>query len=203
MAALSTIWVVETFGFWIPGDVYYIDSLPVSLEGTDVVLVVLSALLMWWLVRSRETVRTSQLGWLTLAAIIGVGLFAAWGVPANMATDGRFWELGINKHVVGRSLEAMEGHGGKGWQYFLTLPLYIPVAAFAIVMWSMFLPGAISAMLGGRLGGRFGRAMILSWVLPTFLLMSFVATKLPHYILPVLPALVLAVGGVICTSRMS
>ena len=48
LMALGTVIVLERFGFWIPDEVYYIDSLPVSLEGMDVVLVVLAALLIVW-----------------------------------------------------------------------------------------------------------------------------------------------------------
>lgn len=46
--ALATVAGLETFGFWIPGAVYYIDSLPVHLEASDVILVVLAALLIVW-----------------------------------------------------------------------------------------------------------------------------------------------------------
>ena len=40
--------LLERFGFWIPGDVYYIDSLPIHLNPWDVVLVVFAALLIVW-----------------------------------------------------------------------------------------------------------------------------------------------------------
>ena len=39
---------LKRFGFWIPGEVYYIDSLPVELNAMDVVLVLLAALLIVW-----------------------------------------------------------------------------------------------------------------------------------------------------------
>lgn len=47
-AGVATMKLLERFGFWIPGDVYYIDSLPVHLESSDVALVVLAALLIVW-----------------------------------------------------------------------------------------------------------------------------------------------------------
>jgi lipoprotein-releasing system permease protein len=46
--AVATVWLLKRFGFWIPGEVYYIDALPVNLELGDVVLVVLAALLIVW-----------------------------------------------------------------------------------------------------------------------------------------------------------
>ena len=81
-----------------------------------------------------------------MAVVFSVGMFAAWGIPANMATDGEFFSLGIGKHVVGRSVKAMEGHGGVGWGYFLTLPLYVPVAVFAIVA-SKWIDAAVVGVL--------------------------------------------------------
>ncbi len=47
-AATLTVLLLERFGFSIPGEVYYIDSLPVHLSPVDVVLVVLAALLIVW-----------------------------------------------------------------------------------------------------------------------------------------------------------
>ncbi len=48
LAALFTVFLLERFGFAIPGDVYYIDSLPVHLSVFDVVAVLLAALLIVW-----------------------------------------------------------------------------------------------------------------------------------------------------------
>jgi lipoprotein-releasing system permease protein len=43
-----TMLALGRFGFWIPGEVYYIDSLPVRLNALDVVLVVVAALMIVW-----------------------------------------------------------------------------------------------------------------------------------------------------------
>ncbi len=59
--AVLTVAALETFGFWIPGAVYYIDSLPVHLEMNDVVLVVLAALLIVWDFAVFPALRGSQL----------------------------------------------------------------------------------------------------------------------------------------------
>jgi lipoprotein-releasing system permease protein len=45
---VGTMKLLERFGFWIPGEVYYIDSLPVKLEPANVALVVAAALLIVW-----------------------------------------------------------------------------------------------------------------------------------------------------------
>jgi len=48
VAALITAALLKMFGFGIPGEVYYIDSLPVHVSGADVLLVVLAALVIVW-----------------------------------------------------------------------------------------------------------------------------------------------------------
>ena len=143
-----------------------------------------------------------------LAGLLGVAIFLAWGVPANLATGGELARLGIGKHVVGRALGAMEGHGGgvgrgwRGWPGWLAgLPFYLPVLWIGFAPWVLWLPAAVSATLGGRLGGERGRALLIGWVVPTFALMTLVATRLPHYVLPAWPALALAVGGTIAAER--
>lgn len=140
-----------------------------------------------------------------LAALLGVAIFCAWGVPANLATGGELARVGIGKHVVGRALGAMEGHGGgawHGWRGWVTgLPFYLAVAWVGFAPWVLWLPAAASATLGGRLGGEHGRALLIGWVVPTFALMTLVATRLPHYVLPAWPALALAVGGTLEAER--
>jgi len=45
---VGLVLAIERFGFWIPGEVYYIDSLPVELNGGDAALVLAAALLIVW-----------------------------------------------------------------------------------------------------------------------------------------------------------
>ena len=133
-------------------------------------------------------------GYLFAYSLLAVAIFVAWGIPANLATGGEFLRRGMGDNAMAHILRPMEGHGGSR---LLFLPFYVPVVIFAFFPWILFLPGAISAVAGGRVGGRAGRSFLLGWMLPMVLVMSFVSTKLPHYILPIWPALSLAVAGTI------
>ncbi len=42
---------------------------------------------------------------------------------------------------------------------------------------------------GGRVGGGAGRILLAAWTAPIFIMMTLVATKLPHYVLFMWPAL--------------
>ncbi|HET7451749.1 MAG TPA: hypothetical protein VFL12_03350, partial [Thermoanaerobaculia bacterium] len=125
-------------------------------------------------------------------------IFAAWFIPANAATGGRYLAEGLGRHVVGRALRPMEGHGGR---FLVSLPYYVPVILLGFSPGLLFLPAAASATAGGRIGGPAGRALLFGWSVPAFGLFSAAATKLPHYVLPIFPALAIAVAGTLAADR--
>jgi len=134
---------------------------------------------------------------LVAAAALGAGLFLLWAVPANAATGGEFLRRGLGHHVFARMGKALEGHGGDYLAYLAYLPYYLLVVAGGFFPWVLFLPGALSALVGGRLVEPRARALLLAWMATTFAVMTLVATKLPHYLLPIWPALALVVAGVL------
>ena len=129
---------------------------------------------------------------LMVAVVVGVGVFLAWAIPANIATKGQFAAEGLGHHVLTRMFQPLEHHGGG---FLVTLPFYFVVVLVGFFPWTLHLPAGLSATLGGRLGGARGRAFLLGWIVPTFVLMSLLATKLPHYILGIWPALGLVVAA--------
>src|SRR5882724_835619 len=52
---------------------------------------------------------------LTLLAV------ALWGIPALIQTHGEFFSIGIGRHVIGRSLTTMEGHGANSLGVYVLL----------------------------------------------------------------------------------
>ena len=130
----------------------------------------------------------------TAALAIGFGVFAIWAIPVNMATGGEFLRVFVGHHVIDRALTPFEHHGGN---MLLYLFYYIPIVIAGFFPWTMFLPGAISALWAGRLVGPAGRALLLAWIIPILIIMSLAATKLPHYILFIWPALSLASAAII------
>jgi len=162
-----------------------------------------------WFGRRRIQLGWRYLGYAALATLFGAVLFCAWAIPANYATDGELMRQFFGKHVFQRATEALEGHGGaadgKGWRsardYMLYLPVYVPVVLLGFFPWTLHLPGALSAVIGGRVGGRNGRALLLGWLVVVFVGASLAATKLPHYVAAMWPAMALAVGGVLAADR--
>jgi len=134
------------------------------------------------------------LAWMVILSIVATGLFLLWAIPANNATGGEFASKGLGHHVLNRMLTPQESHGGN---FFISLPYYIPVMVAAFMPWTLLLFGSVRALYGRRLGSDHSRAVLLGWFWPTFILMSCVATKLPHYILPVFPALAIVTAAAI------
>jgi 4-amino-4-deoxy-L-arabinose transferase-like glycosyltransferase len=132
--------------------------------------------------------------WVLIAVVIAAGIFLLWAIPANRATDGELYKVFFGKHIVGRALSPMEGHGGNFFKY---LPYYPAIMVAGFFPWVIFLPGAFSVIISKRIGNAGAQNILLSWIIVTVVLMTFVATKLPHYILFAWPAMAIMVGGTI------
>ena len=141
--------------------------------------------------RELPNARTLALG-VCGAALAATALFVAWGLPANAATEGRYLAQGLGHHVVDRMADPMEGHGAKPFGFFYYYELVVVLGALP---WLPLLPGAVLALFRGTLLERRMRVLLATWIVTTMLLMSAVATKLPHYALPLFPALALAVAA--------
>ncbi len=134
------------------------------------------------------------------ALVIGGLIFIAWAIPANNATQGQFLRVFIGRHVLTRAITPMEHHGGN---FLLYLPYYPLVIIAGFFPWTMHLPGTVSALVGRRVGGQYCRALLIGWVVPIVIIMTLAATKLPHYVLFIWPALALAVAGTIVAAQQN
>ncbi len=118
-----------------------------------------------------------------------VAVVALWGVPALLRTDGEFLRVGLGKHVVGRSLVAMEGHGsGSIWGYLASLPFYFVTVFWAFFPWAFALPWLLRRLWKERAPVD---TYLLAGAGVIFVVFTLVKTKLPHYTLPAFPLLAL------------
>ena len=114
------------------------------------------------------------------SAVIAAAIFLLWAIPANNATDGEFVRTFIGHHVVSWAFHPLHSHGGN---FFLYLPYYLPVILVGFFPWILFLPGAISVVLGERTDVGKSRTLLIVWAASMFILVTILTTKLPHYIL--------------------
>jgi len=132
---------------------------------------------------------------LALAGGLGALIFLAWGIPANAATGGEYWRIAMAEGLPRRLFTAMEDHGGEGLiPFLLHLPYYPLVLAIGFLPWTMFLvlvPRCIrnweTPAPNWARSPQGLRVLLTGMIVPTFVLMTLVVSKLPHYIQPVFP----------------
>lgn len=112
--------------------------------------------------------------------LILVLMIAPWAFAIHEATEGRFFAEALGGDMLSKVGAAQEHHAGPPGYYLALLPLlFWPAAAL--------LPAGMVAAIGERADWRFW--LLLSWVIPTWIVFEIAATKLPHYTLPLYPAL--------------
>ena len=121
--------------------------------------------------------------------LLTLSLVALWGIPALLQTEGLFLDVGIGKHVVGRSVVVMEGHGPESlWSYAATLPFYFVLIFLSFAPWSLKLPWLARKLWRERDALD---CYLIAAVSVIFVVFTLVKTKLPHYTLPAIPLLAL------------
>ena len=132
--------------------------------------------------------------------LLMLSIVALWGVPALIQTHGQFFVVGIGRHVIGRSLATMEGHGADSLgMYLLLLPLYLVTFFLSFFPWSIKLPWLIRKLWNEKKAGiadpdhnqnKIDNYLVIGIAI-IFVIFTLVKTKLPHYTLPAFPLLAL------------
>ena len=123
-----------------------------------------------------------------LTAIVVVGAVALpWYVLVGMRTDGAWLAQFLGEHNWQRAFRPFQSHSGPFFYYvFAVLIGFFP--------WSVFLaPSLIELVRRIRRHDpwRTGLILLSCWMGVFFVFWSTVSTKLPHYVLPMYPALAL------------
>ncbi|MFN2509013.1 MAG: ArnT family glycosyltransferase [Chthoniobacterales bacterium] len=118
-----------------------------------------------------------------------LSIVALWGIPALARTNGEFFDIGIGRHVLERSVVAMEGHGANSvWSYLSTLPFYFALVFLSFFPWSFKLPWLTRTLWRRR--DPLDNYLVVGIAI-FFVMFTLIKTKLPHYTLPAFPLLAL------------
>lgn len=120
--------------------------------------------------------------------VVSVVFFLVVVVPwqaAILQTLGwEYVEVFLFQHNVDRFLTTVHRHPGPFYYY-------LPILTVALFPWSAFVPVAIIRAIRG-IDPR--RSFLLSWIAVPLVFFSLAGSKLPGYVLPVLPPLALLIG---------
>ncbi|MDO9709665.1 ArnT family glycosyltransferase [Paracraurococcus lichenis] len=111
-----------------------------------------------------------------------VAAAAPWFVAIGVATEGRFFQQAVGGDMLSKIGSGEEKHGGPPGFYLLSFGIAAFPSAWIVLC---ALPTAWRERLNPPT--RF----LLAWVVPSWLVFEAVQTKLPHYTLPLYPALML------------
>lgn len=110
---------------------------------------------------------------------------APWLIAITVATDGGFASESVGNDFIGKLLHGQESHGA-------------PPGYFLLLSFVTFWPGSLALAAAARLAWRerheVATRFLIGWLVPFWLLLELVPTKLPHYALPAYPALALLAG---------
>lgn len=169
----AVLYVALGFGFLAKG--------PVAL------LVPVLALALHRIVFWRKPLPWSRLRLLP-GSVIALAIIAGWGVPALVETRGLFWKVGMGEHVIDRGVRALNGR-------FPVPGYYVATAWMSLFPWIILLP-----IMWQRVRARWSAqlALLVSWFLVPYVIFTFYATQLPHYVMPGFPAAMVLLAVVVC-----
>ena len=137
-------------------------------------------------------------GLLTLRPVAGALLLIVivlpWLLAIAFISEGAFFRGAVGQDFLAKIGEGQEGHGAPPGTY---------LALLAVTGWPMtpFLILAIPDVL--RRWREPSVFFCIAWLVPAWLVFEAVATKLPHYTLPLYPALALLTGASLARDALS
>jgi 4-amino-4-deoxy-L-arabinose transferase-like glycosyltransferase len=117
-----------------------------------------------------------------------VVLVLPWFVAIMGRAGSTFLAESVGRDLLAKVTSGQEAHGAPPGYYFL-------------LFWATFWPAATLAAIATpsvwaarrEKGARF----LLAWIVPSWIVFELVMTKLPHYVLPLYPAIAILIAGVV------
>lgn len=129
----------------------------------------------------------------TLGIPIALLMVLPWLAAITIATNGGFFAESVGKDLLGKVAGEQIQHGA-------------PPLTYLAVVWATFWPGAAFLAVGaaGLYAARRDPIIrfCLAWALPNWIVFELIPTKLPHYVMPLYPALAFAVVAIMLKSPM-
>lgn len=141
----------------------------------------------WWAADRLQGRRLRYFGALGLALLFGAAIALAWAIPAAIHGGEEYSRAIFLNQTLDRinGVKGTSAHRRPLWWYLVVFPAML-------LPWPLVVRGNPTRMraLLSAVPLRFA----LAWLLPTFIVFSLVSGKQPHYLLPLIPAVAIAVA---------
>ena len=115
-------------------------------------------------------------------------LVLPWFLAIVSRSGASFFAESVGHDLMSKVVSAQEAHGAPPGYYFA-------------LFWVTFWPGAtLAAMAVPSIWAarrEKGAKFLLCWIVPAWIVLELVITKLPHYVLPLYPAIAILIAGVV------
>ena len=128
-------------------------------------------------------------------------IWMPWAIAIYIVTDGAFFIDSLGKDFGGKVVSGQESHGAPPGTHSLAIWLTLWPASLFLPMAIAFARNAIRTKADEAKARTLRYA--LCWIVPFWILIELMPTKLPHYGLPVFPALCLMMGAAIKSMRQT
>jgi len=129
---------------------------------------------------------------LALRPLVGIAwtalLVLPWFVAIAAKSGGAFFAKAVGEDMLSKIITGQESHGA-------------PPGFYLLLYWVTFWPGAV--LTGFALPAIWAARrqpsaqFLLAWLVPSWIVFELVMTKLPHYVLPLYPAIAILLAGAV------
>ncbi len=114
-------------------------------------------------------------------------LVSPWFIAIVAKSGDNFFVQALGHDMLDKITSGQEAHGA-------------PPGFYLLLYWVTFWPGAILTGLAvpaiWRARREPGARFLLAWLIPSWIVFEAAATKLPHYVLPLYPAIAILIAGI-------
>ena len=135
------------------------------------------------------------------AILLFLLLWVPWAITIYIATDGAFFIDSLGKDFGGKIVSGQESHGAPPGLHSLAIWLTLWPASLFLLPTLAFAVHTLRAKTDLPMARTLRFA--LCWAVPFWILIELMPTKLPHYGLPIFPALCLMMGVTILSMRQT
>ena len=172
------------FNYILPIIMWGVLSVGVLIKGPISIIIFGLTLISFSIVKKNISIflKTKPLIGLLVACII----ILPWFLIVQESSGGLFLQKSLGEDFIPKLISQQEGHGAYPGFYIL-------ISSFILWPIACFIPIAILFVLDKK--NNIAIQFLLCWIIPYWLVLEFIPTKLVHYPLPIIPPLIMLVSA--------